>query len=591
MPKRQFPIPAFWRVAALWALAGALPAAAGQISLDPDVVATRSWAQGAAAYRQQLLESVQGTDLPDARQTADLYGRYALCNLLATGGQASLARDEQGRDLVTWLLANPTLAGTLAQALRPEDDPVGVLAVLRTLMLATDRRRVYAPDLFTAFAVTWDNRVLQGARRPHQPTPDVLLQLQVEYFLRNGGCMSADLLELPWQFATFIVDCDLPEGECNWALTRFAQRSTYKGLYNSIPLDPDRRKWRPGAEPTLENIRRWGGAPADRAFYAANVAKACGRPAAIVTGASRVGGRTAGVMLLTGESTAYYAWTVEGWSPKDPGDFEDPQTGRTREIHEAFLLARALRADAGARIASDAYYHVAALLKSELPAARVLDLLEQATRKNPCDTRPWVMLADMMGEKQVSAERAATLYSYLLKTCGQYPEFTCDILHALLQLIPQDQPKNLCRVYEATFSVYQDSPSVVAGLMTELADTLRARGQQQAALTTYRSLVHRFRSQAQLIESALSSAESLYREQKALPALTGMYEDVFRAYRSKRDEALTSGLSSYYYRLVTKLAGLYREARDLDKAEGYDRLASRFAQAVQDRSQRAGKRR
>jgi len=578
-------------VAALCGLAGALPATAGQLSLDPDVVANRSWAQGATAYRQQLLEAVQDCDLPDARQTADMYARYALCNLLATAGSIDLAKDDQGRDLATWLLGNPTLAGTLALALRPEDSPAGVLTVLRTLMLATDRRRVYAPDLFTAFAVTWDNRVLQGGgRRPQDPMPDVVLQLRFEYFFRNAGRMSADLLELPWQLAAFLVDCDLPESECNWALVRYAQRSTYKGLYSSIPLDPDRRKWRPGAEHNLENIRRWGGTAADRAFFAANVAKACGRPAAVVTGPTRVGGRTVWVMLLTGDGTDRFGWTIDGWSPKEPGDFEDPQTGRVREIHEAFLLARALRADPGARIASDAYYHVAALFKTELPAPRILDLLEQATRKNPCDTRPWVMLADMMGEKQVSADRASALYSYLLKTCSQYPEFTRDILHALLQLIPQDQPDRLCRVYEATFSVYQDSPSVVAGLMDELADTLRARGQNRAALTTYRSVVRRYRSQAQLIESALSSAESLYREQKSLPAVVDMYEEVFRAYRPKRDEAVQTGPTSYYYRLVVKLAGLYREARNPEKADEYDRLAARFMQAVQERAQRTTKR-
>ncbi len=564
-----------WLLGAWWA------AAAGELALDSSIVAGRTWAVGAAEYREQLEKAVSSRRLPDAETIGDLVGKYALCKMLSTARGRGWNRGGQDDQVLREVLANPPLAYTLALALRPKDDPARALRVLGAALRACKKRGVAAPELCVAFAVVWDSRLTQPPPPPRkrgkpraETEQEAWLRRLCAHFLSVGRRTRPHVARLPWQLAVFAVDSALSVEERQWAVARYGGLAAYRKLYDAVPDDPHRRALARGIAYTVDNILAHGGSSVDRAYFAANVAKACGRPCIQLRGPTRIGVDHAWVLELT--TGGRYQWAAHGPTREPMGSYVDPQTGQTRSLSDARLLARAMSLAPGHRSAADAYYRAAEMLHGSASAAHVLALLEQAARKNPYDPRPWLMLSEMMARKEAAYKKAGTLYRYLLAKFKGYPHFTRDILHALLPLIPEDQALRRKRLYEATFHVYRANPDVAVGLMMELAGYLHRRRKTRAAMATYRAIVKRYRAQGHLVEQALQSAEGIYRRHGMLPQAIEMYEQVYRAYRDKEADAVAHGRDAFVYRFAQKLAQLHREAGNEAKAAEYDAIRERI---------------
>ena len=598
--------------AALLCLLAALAARGAEVTLDPEIVAGRKWAEGATKYREALLDVVNGLKLPEAKPLAKLYAKYALCDLLAKAGGADKMPSDQGHDVVAWLLANPALAGTLALAVEPEDDPVGVLAVLRTLLPKDKDTTVRAPNFYVAFAVVWDRRIRQQGRtrkedyvpggrptkrrtkgnpRPTEELPqDTRLRRLFAHFVGNAKRMRVGLPKLPWQLARFVVDSNVTDPERRWALRVYDRRRDYGPLYGSIAYDIEKSKWKPGAPYTLENIKRWGGVCGDRAYFASNVAKVCGLPSIAIAGPTPSGVGHAWVMMLHGADTGRYRWAIHGGADNTHATYADPQTGTRQTLRDAQLLAKTLSLPADRRLAATAYLRAARLFADDLYAGRILALLEKAARSNPYDTRSWLMLATLMGRKEGTYERAGALYSFLVKKFKAYPEFTRDILRAILPLIPEDDVERRYKFYTATFKIYRDHTDILVGLMMDLADYLRAQGKTRAAVYTYRDIIRRYRKQGHLVLKALDGAEALYRQHGRVRDVVEMYEEMYHIYKEQKDTALFYGKSAFYYRFAKKLQALYVEVGNRRKAAEMARRIARIDKEMQNRERRKRKR-
>ena len=570
------------------ALAAAL-AAGGEVALEPALVAARNWGGGAEGYRTELVRLVTGERLPEAKQAARAFANLALCQFLASAGEASRTRAARGRDVVDWLLSNPRLAATLALAVRPEDHAGRVLAVLREIMPRGARAKVTAPGMYVAFAVVWDRRVQAAAPPPKRagPAPDegpnAALRRHFAHYADNARRMWLDLKRLPWQMAVFVVDSSATDAERQWALDHYGASPNFEQLYTLLPDDVRLGRWTGRVPRTLDNLAWAGAGSVDRAAFAGQVAKACGQPCIALRGPSRVGVDQRWVAVLEGAGTPRLRWTLHGPAPKGHGTYADPQTGVTRSLSDARLLARTLSLPPDRRREAEAWFRVAERLRGRLPPARALLLLKQAVSANPHDARAWLLLSDMMAAGEAPRNKAGALYRFLLGRFRRYPEFTRDILHALLPLIPEDAVRRRQRVYEATFAVYQKQPAVVAALMTELAEYLRARGKTGAAAATCRSVIRQFRGQGHLVARALDMAEAIYRERRLPDRVIEMYEEAFDPYRAKEAEALAHGTDSHYYRLAAKLAKLHREAGNRRAAAAYDARRDRFLHLLDQR--------
>jgi hypothetical protein len=192
----------------------------------------------------------------------------------------------------------------------------------------------------------------------------------------------------------------------------------------------------------------------------------------------------------------------------------------------------------------------------------------------------------MMGRKEAASDKAGELYQFLLTKFKGYPEFTRDILHALLPLLPEDDVARRLRVFEATFQVYRANPEIVVSLMMELASYLQEQGSARAAVATYQAIVRRYRDQGHLVEQALASAETIARKQHALWRILEMYEQVYAVYREREDDAVVHGREAYTYRYAGKLAALYHEAGNDAKAAEYGRICERINREIEAREKK-----
>jgi hypothetical protein len=573
------------------------PTAAGGLALDPAIARSRKWGDGARQYAQQAFElaATKGPLCPD--DLADALNRHALCELLANAESRGWNRGGRDQSLLRWLLTHPPLAHTLAAAVRPQDDPARVLAALGALLPAAKRWNPRAPDLLVAFAVVWDSRFPAPGARPKAPLgrvdqavaeakPAAQAQQLFAHYAANARRTCLDLERLPWQFATFLADAEASEAGRTWALDRYAGRANYRQLYDAVPYQPHRRAWTRQTPYTLANILRLGGTSADQAYFAAQVAKACGCPCFAATTPSRTGVAQATVVELTATRSGGFGWDAYGASGKLAGSYADPQTGEARSLSDARLLARTLSLPPDRRRAGDACLRAAELLRGRLSPARRLALLEQAVRFAPYDPRPWLALSAMMGRGRAAAQKAGSLYRFLLEKFRRYPEFTHDILHALMPLIPADAVERRRRLYEATFQVYRHSPRVVAKLMMELAAYLEGRKLAPAALATYRSIVERYRDQGHLAAPALAAAEELCRRHKRLPQAIELYEQAYDAYRDQEEQAVEHGRDAFVYRFADKLARLHHEVGNGERAAHYDRICRRIDQRIAEHQRR-----
>jgi len=553
-------------------LSGCLATAAGQLALDADIVGERKWAAGTSRYADQLERLVDTNRLPSSRTLIDAVGKHATCNMLDVARGRGWFRDDA---VLRALLADRSLAFGLAMALKPKDNAAGALNVLGAILRALKGRELASPDLAIAMAVVWDARRDSAARAA---------QLFLHY-VRNASRLKGDLTRLPWPLATLVVDVNVGKDEMAWAMERYAGKSSYLALYDGVPYEPHRRAWERGTPYTLDRILLHGGASIDRAYFAASVAKVCGRPCLLLVGTTRVGVPQAWVLELNWRG-GRYEWWAQGASREPLGAYVDPQTGAKRSLSEARLLSRGMSLSADRRGAADAYNYAAQVFHGKISVPRVLALLKQAVKSNPYDTRPWLMLSEMMARREAAYEKAGVLYRYLLRSYRSYPHFTRDILHALLPLIPDDAVARRKRLFEATFQVYRETPEVAVELMMELAGYLQRQRYTRAAMATYHAAVRRYREQGHLVEKALASAEGIYRRHEMLPEAIEMYEYVYRAYRDEQTDAMAHGRDAYVYRFAERLARLCREAGDKAKAAQYDTICDQIDRDIESRKRR-----
>jgi hypothetical protein len=271
-----------------------------------DAVKNHSLPGFAADVERQLRPQLEKTTDPDAAEIIRLaawrqFARYfARVNNLTDGQQDTLA----------WLVDHAEVREALMTAVTTSDPPNRVLEVLRALR-ADHRQRVEEfPELAAAVCVVWDaherfggNPMADDEARIDPGEPSRVFG----YFVRNADRLAFDPRRTPAELLGYVVDTHLGPQEIEWA-GRYGGggRPNVAAAFFAVPFregvayernappppDPNAVAAAPGENATpefelnknsyiLPNILRRGGSVHDAAYFAAEVARAGGVPAAV----------------------------------------------------------------------------------------------------------------------------------------------------------------------------------------------------------------------------------------------------------------------------------------------------------------------
>jgi len=423
---------------------------------------------------------------------------------------------------------------------------------------------------------------------------------------------------LPYELLQYLADTRAGIADRRWAAETYRrknpERSYFDVRYDDAHFQTGRAKRIDSVPYSLPNLARLGGVCLDQAYFAAEVCKAVGIPAAIVHGRGgagvehawcahcRVTPASAGPLRATWRSRTgryqehlYFVGTVR-----------DPADGRTIFDSELMLLGSAVRLPLRRREEADAATTLARLVDAhrgrgadvDLTALRGLaetyrsrlagkggapdlrvhwiaarrkidltlleDLLSIAIERNLAHRAAWRFLVELREADRIPAEDLNGFFKVLIdRTADRYPEYSCLMVMQIAQTLPA--PAEREKVYERAITVYGKRPDLRGRLPIALGDDLRRRGQKDRALETYQEAANQGVRLAEVVVSAAGRAEKILLETDRRDLAIRMYRRLFaRTERLRIADAFRSQTS--HYQLGSRLAELLTAAGRKDDA-------------------------
>jgi hypothetical protein len=545
------------------------PAPDPLIAQAADALASRSYGAFIARVERELeplLAALKPADYERITQLAAYreFARYF--------GRLNRLRSDQ-RVTLNWLLTKPRLLRTLMMSVSPFDSPDQVLEVLGTLQADQKDKLEEFPDLTAAACVVWDSRVPQPApdeenERVEMPRPRLL----VRYFINARAQLRFDPKTLPWQLSTFVVESQVSPEELVWALQRYARRGSIGGVFFDVPYDYGRYSGLAGNlgnKPyTLTNILMFGGICGDQAYFATEVARAVGVPAATCAGHGAfegTGHAWVGFLDVRGDLAA---WNFsEGRYAENQywqGRVIDPQTREAITDAEVSLLAELQYATARHRLASDALCKVADLVEE----SRRPELYMRAINLAAGNGRPWHALAQLGAQANLTPEQAISLRAAIEKfAVKRYPDFAYSVMRRAISGRGTAQQLRLLDEMRPHFS---SRPDLLAKIRLAEGDLYRRENQPARAMAAYGDVLDRYLNVGPVVLDAVSHMDDLLSEMQELQRLLAVYRLVWQ--RMPQPEASIAVQSTPFYRVGARY-------RDLLTETGHSNLA----QTVQSR--------
>lgn len=354
----------------------------------------------------------------EANPVSDVEAFFAISSASRSAALLSRTTDSAVREnLIAAFKKAPRFMSELAMALDQKDDLPKVAEMASRLWKAESARLNDFPTLGAAICVVHDREVFVQANE-NKVTSDDPVKL-FGYFADNESRLPLGLKNVPVQLLVLVVDATAKVSELQWALDRYRGDRAIGARFFEIQYDVEH--FRTGAPKkvtseglTLQNIVKYGGVCIDQAYFAVNVAKACGIPSAIMTGRSaEVGHAWVSYLVWNGQNAVFDS--RKGRYPEYRavlGIIKDPQTGesvveselslrawlaltpadkrqRATALEDAgyALAAKLLPADEGlAQDASGKVIHEK--LTPEL-ASKILAISEAAANLSPGSARAW----------------------------------------------------------------------------------------------------------------------------------------------------------------------------------------------------------
>jgi hypothetical protein len=348
--------------------------------------------------------------------------------------------NEGHHDTLVWLVDQPDFLPIMMMAVSSSDPPERVLEVLRALRADHRERIEEFPELAAAVCVVWDAHERFGG----DPTAEETVKIDPAepsrvfgHFVRAADRLAFDPRKLPLDLLAYVVDIHLTQPEIDWA-NRYGARPSVaffavpfrEGVYyerratiapaaidGAVAVDPDFNK----NSYILPNILRRGGSVSDAAYFAAEVARANGIPAAACVStienpvAAWTGFLQAGARPTWDATSARHAQHMP-WI----GFAQDPQTYEWRSEAELTVLGGVAATSQRDRLTS------MALFKSSdmLPVDQRAEMMRRAISLMPANRQAWYALADLAAEKKFDESQMKPIDELMKEQLDRrWPEF------------------------------------------------------------------------------------------------------------------------------------------------------------------------
>lgn len=597
MPQRFRPTPVI-SVALLLALTagtrGAAPARPGQpkppTTPDPHVAAAVGAVESnalpafAASVAAELTPALNDLGAVDNNRITTLasfreFGRYF--------GRVEAPQPAQ-QDTLKWLAAQPRLLPALMMAVTDADAPADVLAVLSALRQdSPDRLDEYA-DLTAAVCVVWDAAPVRVANRPTRGAPATAATRpagnpdpagavkRFKYYANPKGGLRCDFKTLPWQIAIYAVDTAVTDDEITWAARNYGNRRQLSRVYFEVPYDMS--AFHAGARQadalpyTLPNIRQYGGVCLDQAYFAANVGKALGQPAAVCLGQSGSQGELHAWIGYLQPAGKFAAWNFyEGrygdmmfWS----GQVVDPQGGPPATDADVCLLSELTASPAANRLAS------VALCKSRdlVDDRRAPELYMRAIDMSPGNRPAWMALAQLGADRKLTIPEIDRVSEVVHRfAVERYPDFAFAVFRRIITGRSTDEQlvamANIARLFAVR-------PDLVAAVRMAQGDLMRDANRPKEALTAYTDAMSDGHRTGPILPQAMERADTLLRATGEKAKLAALYQSVW----SRTPPPEPSGYAELtpFCIIGHRYAALLREMGRATEANAVDQRVGRY---------------
>lgn len=484
------------------------------------------------------------------------------------------------------------------------DDLAGVYRTLAELIEAHGAKlREDSPltGLAAACAVVFDER----ARHPTHGQATITPVQAFGHFAQAWPKLAITPDRLPVRLLTWTAGLYCSPADAEWAVKTYAGRIP-SDLFATIDYDTAAYKGRaekkvlalgPG-QYTLANIRKVGGVCTEQGYFASEVRKSLGIPAAYIWASGKDISHVWTATLHPGKGWA----TDEGREAGDgeyeelTGVLDDPQT--REEIREGELVVSGLLADvkpwdaAAATALLDAAERLGAVrtrrgtitwppagepIPGGLKAPRKADvaaqlaLMESAGRIAAGDARLWRMVGAMGQAGELGSAERRKWADLTLKLCGRdAPDFAFEVLGPMFRAVKPAEAQ--AGLWDWAAGQFRTRTDLVGRSRIEQARAWEAGGQPGKAYDVYAGVIRDLGREGRIMQDALAAAEKLLVSTGKLAAVLGLYEEAFK--HTRKPEAVGSRflVRANYIVVGKRLAELYREAGRENDAQRMDKL-------------------
>jgi hypothetical protein len=516
------------------------------------------------ALRSELERIAVGADNID-RLPDDFVTRVARMRFCEYFGRVTAPDTRQKRTLKL-LARDADLLREVCLNVSRADSPDRVLQVLADLYEAEGESLRAAASLAAATCLVWDERAGQDPDAELAPS-----MRAIRAFRRSRQALrELDAGQTPVPILTWLVESTVSDEEWRDAVARYQQRRLDGSAVSDVPFnlnpgfseDPAHR----GARAyTLMNLRRLGGSPADQAYYAEQVLRANGVPAARLASMNPAGEMSSEETWCAFLERGPSAWNWNTGRMRF-GEWEtisgfavDPQT-------RVAVSEAELRQSAALMAVGEKSYRMGRALSAlggdadEESAER---LYRWTVELSPGETAAWKQLASRTRTLQPRAELSVWLQKRLLGELGaDNPEFAVEIY---LEVISERGTREQLELLSEMHLRVQHSVRASAMLAFRRIDLLVELGEEQAAWNELFRLATVSRRVTPITNRALGRMRTMLEDRGSLLPLVAVYEAVDRQASAPR--AVPEGLVLPYGRFCRDYLALLEETGRMSQAQ------------------------
>lgn len=514
-----------------------------------------------------------------------------------------------------WLVDNREVSRLLFRAMEGRRKPQEALKNLHELYKASAKAVAAYPNMSVAFAT---------AKTGYAKTPRPCTMLEgFKYYTCGKFGFRYNLRKMPYELSIYLADTRLSLAERAWVQKNYGyylkNLASPANTCGDVPYDTAFVKGRAPKKIdkvayTLPNLRRVGGICGDGAYYASQVCKSLGVPAAVVGGRGKAGiGHAWVASLRVSEGKAYWNFRAGRISGTSSGYFtgstRDPGTGRSIDEGELIVLGYAAQiplqrreeADAAIALAKladktaaagdkpnlDGLYDLAKrydvrflpprpILKTAgwiyphrtVDRGMVSDLVARSLQRNLGHRPAWDFIVESLEKKRMSLKDVPRFLDFLVsKTATRYPDYGFVIAMRVVPHIPDaDVRRKFLQRMNGVFGKRQD---LRGKILMALGNDYLQEGRESKAAVVFATAAEQCDKVADVVLGASLKAEMLFLRHKRSDLAINMYRKLF-----KRTPTPSKGIvwgSTVYYQLGDRLrklllrAGKTGEAREVAK--------------------------